>query len=120
VHEGENIGVDVSMIGLGKAVAAVLEYLRLGILDDFAHSAKTLTRNSDGRIASFDAFRFIDMIAPRPLLVMVGTEAVMSWMANEAFVAAREPNEVFRIGGEPCQSLRRGEAYRLSHREEQI
>lgn len=68
-------------------------------------SAKTLTWNSVDRLASFDAFRFIDMISPRPLLLIVGSEAVTSWMASEAFIAAREPKEVFWIDGGPCRSL---------------
>jgi uncharacterized protein len=62
-----------------------------------SRSAKTFTWNSVDRLASFDAFRFIDMIAPRPLLMIVGTEAVTSWMASEAFIAAYEPKEVFWI-----------------------
>lgn len=62
-------------------------------------SAKTLTWNSVDRIASFDAFRFIDLIAPRPLLLIVGTQAITSWMAREAFIAAREPKQWHWIEG---------------------
>lgn len=62
-------------------------------------SAKALTWSSVDRIASFDAFRFIDQIAPRPLLLVLGTEAVTSWMGREAFIAAREPKEVFWVDG---------------------
>jgi len=68
-------------------------------------SAKSFTWNSVDRIASFEAFRFIDMIAPRPLLLIVGTEAVTSWMASEAFIAAREPKEVFWVKGASHVSL---------------
>jgi hypothetical protein len=50
--------------------------------------------SSVDRIAMFDAFKFVDMIAPRPLLMIVGTQAVTSWMMSEAFIAAREPKEV--------------------------
>jgi hypothetical protein len=52
-----------------------------------------LTWTSVDRITSFDCFRFIDMIAPRPLLLIVGTEAVTSWTAREAFIGAREPKQ---------------------------
>jgi fermentation-respiration switch protein FrsA (DUF1100 family) len=62
-------------------------------------SAKTFAWSSVDRIAMFDAFKFVDMIAPRPLLMIVGTQAVTSWMTSEAFIAAREPKEVFWIEG---------------------
>jgi uncharacterized protein len=62
-------------------------------------SAKALTWTSVDRMAGFDAFRFIDLIAPRPLLVIVGSEAVTSWMAKEAFIAAQEPKEFFWVQG---------------------
>lgn len=62
-------------------------------------SAKFFTWNSVDRIACFDAFRFIDMIAPRPLLMIVGGEAVTSWMTIDAFANAQEPKELMWIGG---------------------
>lgn len=61
--------------------------------------AKVFTWNSVDRIVYFDAFRFIDLIAPRPLLMIVGTQAVTSWMATEAFEKAQEPKELFWIDG---------------------
>lgn len=64
-----------------------------------SRSAKAFTWSSVDRLASFDAFRFIDWIAPRPLLLIVGTEAVTSWMACEAFIAAREPKTFVWIDG---------------------
>jgi fermentation-respiration switch protein FrsA (DUF1100 family) len=62
-------------------------------------SAKTLAWSSIDRIAAFDAFRFIDMIAPRPLLQVVGSEAVTAWMAQEAYRLAREPKQWAWIEG---------------------
>lgn len=46
------------------------------------------------RIASFDAFRIVDLIAPRPLLLLAGREAVTSWMSVEAFQNASDPKEL--------------------------
>lgn len=62
-------------------------------------SAKTFAWSSVDRLATFDAFRFVDWISPRPLLLIVGTEAVTSWMTSEAYMAAQEPKEVFWIDG---------------------
>jgi fermentation-respiration switch protein FrsA (DUF1100 family) len=62
-------------------------------------SAKFFTWSSLDRIAYFDAFRFISSIAPRPLLMIVGREAVTSYMTSEAFWNAQEPKEIFWIDG---------------------
>ncbi|MNO19068.1 Alpha/beta hydrolase family protein [compost metagenome] len=62
-------------------------------------SAKLFTWNSVDRIASFEAFRFIDQITPRPLLMIAGTQAVTSWMTTEAIANAQEPKELFWIDG---------------------
>jgi uncharacterized protein len=48
-------------------------------------SMKAMTWNSVDKMATFDAFRFIDMISPRPLLFVLGTKAVTKWMETEAF-----------------------------------
>ena len=62
-------------------------------------SAKSLTWSSIDHMVSFDAFRFVELIAPRPLLLVVGSEAVTSWMAVEAFQNARSPKELHWIDG---------------------
>ncbi|MFF7595175.1 alpha/beta hydrolase [Streptomyces mirabilis] len=62
-------------------------------------SAKSFTWSSVDRMAFFDAFRFVHLIAPRPLLVIVGREAVTSWMSVEAFQNARAPKELHWIDG---------------------
>ncbi|MDB5530520.1 MAG: alpha/beta fold family hydrolase [Devosia sp.] len=68
-------------------------------------SAKAFTWSSVDQLASFDAFRFIDLIAPRPILMVVGSKAVTSWMASEAYIAAREPKEVCWVEGASHVSL---------------
>ncbi len=62
-------------------------------------SAKTFTWNSIDRIVSADPFRFISMIAPRPLLMIVGTAAVTRHMTTEAFDNAQEPKRLEWIDG---------------------
>jgi hypothetical protein len=64
-----------------------------------SRSAKTFTWNSVDRIAAFDAFRFAYLIAPRPLLMVAGSEAETLWMTKEAYEIANEPKEVFLING---------------------
>ena len=49
--------------------------------------------------ADFDAFRFIALIAPRPLLMIVGDRAVTSWMSVEAFQRSTGPKELYWIEG---------------------
>ncbi|WP_112238433.1 alpha/beta hydrolase [Kribbella monticola] len=62
-------------------------------------SAKAMPWSSVDRIATFDAFRAADLITPRPLLMIVGREAVTAWMAVEAFQRAHGPKELFWIEG---------------------
>ncbi|MFF1687911.1 MULTISPECIES: alpha/beta hydrolase [unclassified Streptomyces] len=62
-------------------------------------SAKALTWSSVDRIAVFDAFARVDLIAPRPLMMIVGREAVTSWMSVHAFQNARGPKELVWIEG---------------------
>jgi uncharacterized protein len=62
-------------------------------------SARAFTWNSVDRIAAFDAFAFVNLIAPRPVLLIAGTEADTLWMTNEAFEKANEPKEIFLVKG---------------------
>jgi fermentation-respiration switch protein FrsA (DUF1100 family) len=62
-------------------------------------SAKAFTWNSIDRIVPFEPFRFIQLIAPRPLLMVVGSEAVTKHMTTEAFEAAEEPKTLAWIEG---------------------
>ena len=50
-------------------------------------------------LANFDAFRFIDMISPRPLLMIAGEEADTLYFSEEAIQQAREPKELFIVRG---------------------
>jgi uncharacterized protein len=62
-------------------------------------SAKSLTWASVDHIATFDAFASVDLIAPRPLLMIAGRDAVTSWMSVEAFQKALGPKELLWIDG---------------------
>jgi fermentation-respiration switch protein FrsA (DUF1100 family) len=62
-------------------------------------STKEMTWTSVDKIATFDAFRFIDMISPRPLLFILGTKAATKWMCANAFENAKEPKELHWIEG---------------------
>ena len=50
-------------------------------------------------IAQFTAFETIELIAPRPLLMIVGTEAATAYLSQEAIEKAREPKELYWIEG---------------------
>jgi fermentation-respiration switch protein FrsA (DUF1100 family) len=62
-------------------------------------STKQMPWISADKIAASDGFAFIDMVAPRPLLMIVGTKADTKWIAEEAFPRAREPKELFWLEG---------------------
>ncbi|MER7937783.1 MULTISPECIES: alpha/beta hydrolase [unclassified Streptomyces] len=51
------------------------------------------------RIVNFDAFHLIDLLAPRPLLMVAGDEASTAWMTEEAIKKAGEPNHLHWIPG---------------------
>jgi len=62
-------------------------------------SAKFLAWPSVDKLAAFDAFHAVPLIAPRPLLQIVGARAVTSWMAVEVHQRATGPKELHWIDG---------------------
>ena len=64
-----------------------------------SRSAKHLPWISVDRMTFFDAFQAVDLIAPRPVLLIVGSRAVTSWMSVDACQRAREPKELHWIDG---------------------
>ncbi|KDN18418.1 alpha/beta hydrolase [Amycolatopsis rifamycinica] len=62
-------------------------------------SAKFLAWPSVDKLAAFDAFHAVPLVAPRPLLQIVGTRAVTSWMAVEVHQRAGAPKELHWIEG---------------------
>ena len=74
-------------------------------------SAKFLTWSSIDHMAFFDAFRFVGLIGPRPLLMIVGREAVTSWMSIQALQNATGPKELHWIEGASHNDLYYKEQY---------
>lgn len=74
-------------------------------------SARTLTWSSVDRIAAFDAFHAVGLLAPRPLLMIAGREAVTSWMSVEALGRAGGPKELHWIEGASHVDLYDKDAY---------
>jgi len=62
-------------------------------------SARALDWTSVDRLGAFDAFAPIPLIGQRPLLMVVGTRAVTSWMSTEAFQKAVGPKELSWVEG---------------------
>jgi uncharacterized protein len=89
-------------------------------------SAKFLTWSSVDHMAFFDAFRFVNLIGQRPLLMIAGNRAVTAWMSIHAFQNAAGPKELHWIDGASHNDLYykkqyvdplRRKAHRLLHAE---
>jgi fermentation-respiration switch protein FrsA (DUF1100 family) len=62
-------------------------------------SAKFFVWESVDRMASFDAFHAVPLIGGRPLLQIIGTRAVTSWMAVDIHQRATGPKELHWVEG---------------------
>jgi uncharacterized protein len=62
-------------------------------------SENFLVLRSIDLIAQFTAFETIELISPRPLLMIVGTQATTAYLSQEAIDKAREPKELYWIDG---------------------
>lgn len=62
-------------------------------------STRRMPWASVDRMAGFDAFASVHLIAPRPLLLVVGRAAVTSWMAVDVYQRARGDKRVHWIDG---------------------
>lgn len=55
--------------------------------------------SSNDKLAAFDAFAHLDTVSPRPILLIVGSEADTLYFSEAAYAAAREPKELYSIPG---------------------
>lgn len=62
-------------------------------------SGKVLPWSSVDRIGTYDALQSVPLIGRRPLLMVVGREAVTAWMSVDAFQRATGPKELFWVEG---------------------
>mgnify|MGYP001024699188 CR=1 FL=1 len=63
------------------------------------NSPNKMLFTSWGELAAFDAFAHADLISPRPLLLIVGSEADTIYFSETAYEKAREPKEMFFVKG---------------------
>lgn len=50
-------------------------------------------------LAGYDSFAYIDWISPRPLLMIMGSEAVTRHLSRQAMELAKEPKELVVLEG---------------------
>lgn len=79
---------------------------------DHPRAARALTWDSIDHMASFDAFRFIDLIAPRPLLMITPTRAVTASMTHDAHERAGGSKRLHTIA--KMRSMRRSRSFQGS------
>ncbi|MFD3442665.1 alpha/beta hydrolase [Streptomyces sp. NPDC058685] len=63
------------------------------------------------QIAQYSSFDMVDLISPRPLLMIAGTEADTAYFSRQAIGRAREPKELFWVEGATHIDLYDRDAY---------
>ncbi|KAJ5620714.1 hypothetical protein N7510_004698 [Penicillium lagena] len=62
-------------------------------------STNQLPVRSMDLIVNYSSYAFMDLISPRPVLMIAGTEADTFYFSEEAIARAKEPKELFRVEG---------------------
>ncbi|MFJ7417072.1 alpha/beta hydrolase [Streptomyces uncialis] len=63
------------------------------------HAPNWFVARSVDRIAQYSSFGLIELIAPRPLLMIAGTEADTAYFSREAVASATGPKELYEVEG---------------------
>lgn len=62
-------------------------------------SVNKMALQSLDRLCAFDAFQYIDTVAPRPILLIVGSKADTKFFSEDAYKRANEPKEIYTVEG---------------------
>lgn len=54
---------------------------------------------SNDKLAAFDAFAHIETVSPRPILLIIGSEADTAYFSEKAYSKAKAPKELYTIKG---------------------
>lgn len=85
-------------VGQEAALAEGVEYYRTP-RGQHPNAQNKLVAASYGIFAGFQSYSLIDLISPRPLLMIVGSNADSIGFSKDAIAKAKEPKELFVIDG---------------------
>lgn len=90
--------IEQARAAAGEHGAEGFEYYRTPRADH-PRAARFYTWTSIDKMTTFDAFAPIPLIGQRPVLMIVGTRAVTSWMSVEAYQKLVGPKNMFWVEG---------------------
>lgn len=66
---------------------------------EYPTSVNKYLLTSNDKLVAFDAFAHLDKVSPRPILLVVGSEADTIYFSDDAFAKAKQPKELYKIDG---------------------